>query len=74
MVNYSDEQILQLILEEYTKTRKYLYYHLFVYVRKGHLQSCSNLYLGRVSLRVRLDGEILELNLVCLKIAPKHMI
>ena len=60
MVNYSDEQILQLILEEYTNKKVFILSPL-VKARKGHYRELFESLSRKGFLRVRVDGEILEL-------------
>jgi excinuclease ABC subunit A len=60
MVNYSDEQILQLILAEYID-KKIIILSPLVKARKGHYRELFDSLSRQGFLRVRVDGEILDL-------------
>jgi excinuclease ABC subunit A len=60
MVNYSDDQILQLILEEYMD-KKVIILSPLVKARKGHYRELFDSLSRQGFLRVRVDGEILDL-------------
>jgi excinuclease ABC subunit A len=60
MVNYSDEQILQLILEEYSDNKVIILSPL-IKARKGHYRELFDNLSRQGFLRVRVDGEILDL-------------
>lgn len=60
MVNYSDDQILQLILEEYME-KKVIILSPLVKARKGHYRELFDSLSRQGFLRVRVDGEILDL-------------
>ena len=60
MVNYSDEQILQLILEEYSD-KKVIILSPLIKARKGHYRELFDNLSRQGFLRVRVDGEILDL-------------
>ncbi|MDA9597256.1 excinuclease ABC subunit UvrA [Flavobacteriaceae bacterium] len=60
MVNYSDEQILQLILAEYID-KKIIILSPLVQSRKGHYRELFDSLSRQGFLRVRVDGKILDL-------------
>ena len=60
MVNYSDEQILKLILEEYSD-KKVIILSPLIKARKGHYRELFDNLSRQGFLRVRVDGEILDL-------------
>ena len=60
MVNYSDDQILQLILNEYLDKRIIILSPL-IKARKGHYRELFDSLSRQGFLRVRVDGKILEL-------------
>ena len=60
MVNYSDEQILQLILEEYID-KKIILLSPLIKARKGHYRELFDSLSRQGFLRVRVDGEIVNL-------------
>ncbi len=60
MVNYSDDQILELILEEYMDKKIFILSPL-VKARKGHYRELFDSFSRQGFLRVRVDGEILDL-------------
>lgn len=60
MVNYSDDQILQLILEEYMD-KKVIILSPLIKARKGHYRELFDSLSRQGFLRVRVDGEILDL-------------
>jgi excinuclease ABC subunit A len=60
MVNYSDDQILELILEEYLDKKVFILSPL-VKARKGHYRELFDSFSRQGFLRVRVDGEILDL-------------
>ncbi|MEK9602974.1 MAG: excinuclease ABC subunit UvrA, partial [Flavobacteriaceae bacterium] len=60
MVNYSDDQILQLILEEYLN-KKIIILSPLVKARKGHYRELFDSLSRQGFLRVRVDGTILDL-------------
>ncbi len=61
MVNYSDDQILQLILEEYSD-KKIIILSPLIKARKGHYRELFDTLSRQGFLRVRVDGEILDLS------------
>ena len=60
MVNYSDDQIIQLILEEYMD-KKVIILSPLIKARKGHYRELFDSLSRQGFLRVRVDGEILDL-------------
>ena len=60
MVNYSDDQILQLILEEYME-KKIIILSPLIKARKGHYRELFESLSRQGFLRVRVDGEIMDL-------------
>ncbi len=60
MVNYSDDQILQLILDEYLN-KKVIILSPLIKARKGHYRELFDSLSRQGFLRVRVDGEILDL-------------
>ena len=60
MVNYSDDQIIQLILEEYMD-KKVIILSPLIKGRKGHYRELFDSLSRQGFLRVRVDGEILDL-------------
>lgn len=60
MVNYSDDQIIQLILQEYMN-KKVIILSPLVKARKGHYRELFDSLSRQGFLRVRVDGEILDL-------------
>ena len=60
MVNYSDDQIIQLILEEYMD-KKVIILSPLIKARKGHYRELFDSLSRQGFLRVRVDGEILNL-------------
>tara|TARA_B100000963_G_scaffold90081_2_gene77584 strand:- start:17628 stop:20465 length:2838 start_codon:yes stop_codon:yes gene_type:complete len=60
MVNYSDDQIIQLILEEYID-KKVIILSPMIKARKGHYRELFDSLSRQGFLRVRVDGEILDL-------------
>ena len=60
MVNYSNDQIIQLILEEYMD-KKVIILSPLIKARKGHYRELFDSLSRQGFLRVRVDGEILDL-------------
>ena len=60
MVNYSDDQIIHLILEEYMD-KKVIILSPLIKARKGHYRELFDSLSRQGFLRVRVDGEILDL-------------
>ncbi|MEC7124525.1 MAG: excinuclease ABC subunit UvrA [Bacteroidota bacterium] len=60
MVNYSDDQILQLILKEYME-KKIIILSPLIKARKGHYRELFESLSRQGFLRVRVDGEIMDL-------------
>ena len=60
MVNYSDDQILKLILDEYLDKRIIILSPL-IKARKGHYRELFDSFSRQGFLRVRVDGQILDL-------------
>ncbi len=60
MVNFSDDQIIQLILEEYID-KKVIILSPMINARKGHYRELFDSLSRQGFLRVRVDGEILDL-------------
>ena len=60
MVNYSDDQILQLILEDYMD-KKIIILSPLIKARKGHYRELFESLSRQGFLRVRVDGEIMDL-------------